>query len=143
LGNISNYQPLIAAGTYLTTLPSTANFSTLTISNNAVATQTWVTSQNYQPLITAGTYLTNLPSTANFTTLTVSNNAVATQSWVTSQAYLTTLPSTANFTTLTKSNNAVATQTYVDTSVSTSAQQLTNAIGLSLTNKSVSANFLS
>ena len=39
----------------LTSLPSTADFTTLTISNNAVATQAWVTSQLYQPLIAAGT----------------------------------------------------------------------------------------
>ena len=67
----------------LTSLPSVANFITLTVGNNAVATQSWVTSQSYQPLIVAGTYLTALPSTANFTSLTVSNNAVATQAWVT------------------------------------------------------------
>ena len=63
----------------LTSLPSTANFTTLTVSNNTVATQAWVTSQSYQPLIAAGTYLTALPSTASFTSLTVSNNTVATQ----------------------------------------------------------------
>ena len=54
----------------LTSLPSTANFTMLTISNNAVATQQWVILQ---------ACLTSLPSTANFTTLTVANNAVATK----------------------------------------------------------------
>ena len=41
----------------LKTLPSTAIFTSLTINTNAVATQSWVTSQ---------AYLTTLPSTASF-----------------------------------------------------------------------------
>ena len=41
---------------YLTTLPSIANFTTLTVSNNTVATQSLVTSQ---------AYLTTLPETGS------------------------------------------------------------------------------
>ena len=60
---ISNYNK------YLTALPSTADFTTLTIASNAVATQVWVISNGY---------LTVLPSTPNFTTLIIVNNTVAT-----------------------------------------------------------------
>ena len=89
----------------LTALPSTANFTSLSISTNAVATQSWVTSQ---------AYLTALPSTANFTSLTISTNAVATQAWVMSQSYLTTLPRTASF-----SGNLSCTQLSCTTEIDT------------------------
>ena len=56
---------------------------------------------------------------------------------------MTSFPTTANFTSLTLYNNSVATTTYVDGVVSSSAKQLLDAIGLSLTKKSVCANFLS
>ena len=56
----------------LTDLPSTTSFITLTIGANAVATQSWVTSQSY---------LTAPPSTTSFTLLTMGANAVATQSY--------------------------------------------------------------
>jgi hypothetical protein len=36
-----------ATGTYLTALPSTADFTTLTLATKAVATQEWVTGKNY------------------------------------------------------------------------------------------------
>ena len=38
---VSNYT------NYLTALPSTANFTTLTVGGNTVATQSWVTSNGY------------------------------------------------------------------------------------------------
>ena len=75
----------VNGNTPLYSLPTTANFTTLNIGNNAVATQAWVT---------GNAYLTSLPRTANFTTLTVGNNAVATQAWVTGNGYLTSIPST-------------------------------------------------
>ena len=77
----------VNGNTPLYSLPTTANFTTLTVGNNAVATQAWVT---------GNAYLTSLPSTANFTTLTIGSNDVATQAWVTGNAYLTSLPSTAS-----------------------------------------------
>ena len=46
-----------------------SHFTTLSIANNGVGTQSWVTSSGY---------LTALRSAANFTTLTIANNAVAT-----------------------------------------------------------------
>ena len=69
----------------LTALPSTANFTALTIANNAAATQSRVTRLR-------NGYLTLLPSTANSATLTIAKNAVATQSWVIGNGYLTALP---------------------------------------------------
>ena len=65
----SQMTPTIAASLilnynkYLTALPSTANFTALTVANKVVDTQSWVT---------GNVYLTALPSTANLTTLTVS-----------------------------------------------------------------------
>lgn len=68
---LQNYatQTWVTNKNYLTTLPSTANFTSLTVNNTAV--------------------LTSLPSTANFTSLTISNNTVATQQWVTDKSYAT------------------------------------------------------
>ena len=62
---------------YLTALSSTANFTTLTVGNNAVATESFVT-------ITKSWLIS----------LSISPYAVATQAWVASNNYLTTIPHT-------------------------------------------------
>ena len=80
---------MVTAQAYLTALPATASFTSLSVGATTFAIQFWVMSRAYL-------FLFSLPSTANFTTLTVGSNAVATQSWVTSQAYATALPATAN-----------------------------------------------
>ena len=63
----------------LKALPSTANFTTLAVSNNTVATQLCATSQSYQALLTAGTYVTpttlsNKTLPANFTPLKINDH---------------------------------------------------------------------
>ena len=112
-------ESFVTGKNYLTALPSTANFTSLTVADKTVATEEWVEGKNY---------LTALPSTANFTSLTVADKTVATQEWVTSQLpdvgddgldqqaiqdYIDTI-SVKDYTTLTVSSKHVATQEWVE-----------------------------
>ena len=112
----------------LTSLLSTADFTMLTVSNNAVATQSWVTLQSY---------LTALPSTASFTTLTIGSNAVATlanldTSLATAKAYADgNLVSAKSYT----DAAFVASKQYTDTTVTNYVSQL------ALSNKTLTGNF--
>ena len=91
-------------GTYLKTLPSSANFTSLSVGGAAVLTS--LPSHNHD-----GTYLKTLPSSANFTSLSVGGAAVLTSlpSHNHDGTYLKTLPSSANFTSLSVGGAAVLT----------------------------------
>jgi hypothetical protein len=82
LTQLSNYatQTWVTSQNYLTSLPTTADFSTLTIGGKNAATQSWVQSQNY---------LTSLPTSADFQSLTIKSSAVATTNQLSSYLPLT------------------------------------------------------
>ena len=100
----------------LTTLPSTANFTTLTLYNNGVATTVYVdgaiSSLAKQLLDAIGLSLTNKFVSANYLSLKVNNVLIASQTYV---------------------NN---------TMVVTYSQAVTNTNSVS-TNKTINGNFLS
>ena len=120
--SMSSYatQSWVTSQNYLTLLPSTANFTSLTLYNDSVATTVYVdgciSSSAKQLLDAIGRSLIHTSVSEILSSLKVNDASV-----------LTDFPTTASFTTLQIGTSAVAT----GTSVSASAKQQFDAKGLS------------